>query len=337
LEASLTTVFDVAKEAGVSIATVSRVLRGTASVSETTKLRVLKVIGELGYQPNRMAQGLRLGRTETVAFAVGDIEQSVYSAMTKHLQAALERLGLDLLLYNLGHSEARLLKLLDNAAALGVQAIAIASSDALPERELAGRVDMFARAGIAIVSINQDLSGHGIPSVLYDDKGAARRAVSHLIATACGPVAYVGRIAGSAVGSNRFAGYVAAHEEAGIAFDPELVWDAAYRYRAGYDAVAQACRAGKRFGALQAGSDEMAMGAIAALQDIGRRVPEDCKIVGFGGADWAEFSRPGIATLTSNPETMAAHVAAILEALHAGTAPPLRTVMERRFARRASA
>ncbi|MGO4835133.1 LacI family DNA-binding transcriptional regulator, partial [Rhizobiaceae sp. 2RAB30] len=187
-EAALTTVFDVAREAGVSIATVSRVLRGTAIVSATTRTRVLKAIDDLGYHPNRMAQGLRLGKTETVAFAVGDIEQSVYSAMTKHLQAALERIGLDLLLYNLGHSEARLLKLLDNVSAIGVQAVVIASSDALPEAKLAERVGMFAKAGVTIVSINQNLSMHGIPSVLYDDKAAADAAVSYLISTNCGPV-----------------------------------------------------------------------------------------------------------------------------------------------------
>ncbi|MGO4840374.1 substrate-binding domain-containing protein, partial [Rhizobiaceae sp. 2RAB30] len=142
---------------------------------------------------------------------------------------------------------------------------------------------------------------------------------------------------GSAVGSNRFAGYVSAHEEAGIPVDPGLVWDAAYRYPAGYEAVTRACREKIQFGGLQAGSDELAMGAMAALQDIGRSVPEDCKIVGFGGADWGEFARPALATLTSSPETMAGHVARIFEALNEGLAPPLLTMMERRFARRGSA
>jgi DNA-binding LacI/PurR family transcriptional regulator len=101
--------------------------------------------------------------------------------------------------------------------------------------------------------------------------------------------------------------------------------------------VARACREKRRFGAIQAGSDELAMGAMAALQDRGQRVPEDCKIVGFGGADWGEFARPALATLSSSPETMAGHVATIFEALNAGLAPPLLTMMDRRFARRGSA
>lgn len=73
----LTTVVDVARRAGVLIATVSRVLRGTPNVTETTRRKVMEAVAELGYLPNRMAQGLRLGRTNTVAFAVGDIEQTI--------------------------------------------------------------------------------------------------------------------------------------------------------------------------------------------------------------------------------------------------------------------
>jgi DNA-binding LacI/PurR family transcriptional regulator len=334
---TLTTVFDVAKKAGVSIATVSRVLRGTAIVSEETRSRVVQAVEELGYFPNRMAQGLRLGRTETVAFAVGDIEQSVYAAMTKHLQSALEHVGLDLMLYNLGHSESRLMKLLDSAPTLGVRAVVVASSDALPLDGLLQRTRLLTDIGIAVVAINQDLSSHGIPSVVYDDKGAARKSVSYLIATSNGPVAYLGRIAGSAVGSNRFAGFAAAHEEADVRFDADLVWDASYRYPAGYESVARACREQRRFGAIQAGSDELAMGAMAALQDMGRRVPQDCKVVGFGGADWGEHARPALATLTSSPEEMSAHIAAIFQDLNARLAPPLLTVMERKFVRRDSA
>lgn len=305
-------------------------------MSELTRARVLDAVRELDYLPNKMAQGLRLGRSNTVALAVGDIEQNVYSALTKHLQIALEGLGLDLLLYNLGHSEDRLLKLLDEAAMLGVRAVLIASSDTLPEKELVARARVLADLGISVIAIAQDLSGHGIPSAVHDDEGAAYAAVCHLIRRDRLPVAYVGRIAGSVVGTTRFAGYCRALAEAGQPVVKELVWDVFYRYRAGYDAVMAACDKHLTFKGLLAGSDELAMGAVAAAHDRGVNVPRDLSVIGFGGADWGEHSRPNLSTMGSHPDLIAAHVRTIFEDLNQKKSPPMLLKIPRTMILRSS-
>ena len=114
----MTTVIDVAREAGVSLATVSRVLNGTATVSPQMRERVQTAVQLLGFRPNPMAQGLRKGQAASVALLVGDIAQRHFAELTLRVQASLEERGLDLLLFNLGHSESRLADFLDDAVSL---------------------------------------------------------------------------------------------------------------------------------------------------------------------------------------------------------------------------
>src|SRR5882672_10330698 len=104
----MTTVIDVARQAGVSSATVSRVLNGNTTVDPDMRNRVHSAVKKLDFRPNPMAQGLRKGQSNTVALLVGDIAQTHFSELTMQLQAALEENGIDLLLFNLGHSANRL-------------------------------------------------------------------------------------------------------------------------------------------------------------------------------------------------------------------------------------
>lgn len=333
---TLSTVFDVAKLAGVSIATVSRVLRGSSHVAEETRGKVLAAVDELKYFPNRMAQGLRSGLTNTVAFAVGDIEQSVYSTLAKHLQLVLEPDRLDLMLFNLGHSHERLVGLFESARFLGLRAIVLATSDEIDRSLLLEHAGRLAEHGIMLICIHQDASGLGIPSVAYDDTDAVRRSVHRLLAAGKGPVAYLGKISGSALGARRYRGYVAALEASGTRLDSRLVWDTYYRHKAGYEALAAAVKAGIDFHAVQAGSDELAMGAAGALIDAGRAVPDDVAVVGFGNVAASAFTRPSLSTITSNPEAVAENVRDILRAHMDGSEPKLLTVLQRDLVLRSS-
>jgi len=160
--------------------------------------------------------------------------------------------------------------------------------------------------------------------------------VRRLIAADRGPVAYVGRISGSIIGSIRYGGYRAALEEAGLPLDERLVWDVFYRYQAGHDAISQACRAGLEFGAVQAGSDELAMGAIGALAECGREVPRDVAVCGVGNVQWGAYTRPTLSTASSDPEAIAANVVDVFRALSEDGAPPLLTTLDRKLICRGS-
>ena len=334
----MVTVVDVAERAGVSATTVSRVLLGRDIVKPQTRARVLEAVEALGYQPNPMAQGLRMGRGRSVALLVGDIEQSVYSALTKHMQAALESIELDLLLFNLAHREDRMRGLLERAASMRLRGICIATSDVIPIRALRPLLRQLSEHGIAVVAINQRLERYGIPSVSHDDAHGAAKAVRYLIERGRTPIAYLGRISGSAVGQARYQGYRQALAEAGLADDPRLVWETQFRYRyeAGYEKMVAAIDQRIPVGAVFGASDELALGAMAAALDRGRRVPEDVALVGFGGIGWGAHVRPSLTTITGDWAAVAEGVRGIFTALANGAKPARRSIVDTKLIERDS-
>lgn len=295
----MVSVVTVAKHAGVSSATVSRVVAGRVPVSAETRARVMEAIEELGYRPNEAARSLRMGRGRAVALVTGDIEQGIHAALAKHVQSALEGLGFDLLLFNLGHREELLHHLLTRAPSLGLRGVLLSLPHDLDMTALAPLIRELADGGIEVVSVSQDLSRHGIASILHDDSGGAAAAVTHLLDRGRGPVAFVGRVAPSAVGRARFNGYRDALAGRGQALDPALVWDISQGYRAdaGYQATTRALAQGLRFSSVLAASDELALGTMAAVIDHGLSVPDDVAVVGFGGLGWGAYARPAMTTV----------------------------------------
>lgn len=333
----MATVFDVARLAGVSTATVSRVLSGQGRVNEEMCRRVHAAVKKTGFVPNPAAQALRRGHASTVALLVGDIEQTLYSVLTRHVQSVLGEIGLDVLVYNLGHSEERLWRMLERADALRMRGVVIASTDAMDGRKLGTEARKLARSGIAMVSLGQQLGQHGILSIVHEEQEAARLGVRHLLAERRMPVAYLGRIEGSMIGSDRFQGYCRALADAGIALDRKLVWDAAYRYEAGRDAVGRAIRHGMMFRGIQAGSDELALGAMAALADAGLAIPNEVALIGFGNIDWGAHLRPALTTLSVHPDTVAARLRDVFVALDQNRPAPEFRPIPRSLVRRESA
>lgn len=308
---------DVAKRAGVSVPTASRVLNNQGRFTNETRARVMMAVEELGFTPNLTARSLRLGRGDTVALLVGDIEQRFYAALTRQVQQAIEVQGLDLMLYDLAHSAERLTRFLDRAEALRLRGIVLASTERVSPESLA-RLRALQEQGVRVVALRQNLATAGIPSITQDDAAAGAVAARHLLAQGRGPMAFLGRITGSVVGAARHEGWRQAMDEAGQAVDERLVWDAAYRFSAGHQATARALREGLRFGGLVCSSDEMALGAMAALTDAGLSVPHDVAVVGFEQADWGAYTRPTLTTMSSDP----AMIAEVLGALLDHTDPP---------------
>jgi DNA-binding LacI/PurR family transcriptional regulator len=301
------------------------------------RARVLAVVQKLDFRLNPMAQGLRRGHNATVALLVGDIEQNHFSATTKNVQAALTGIGLDLLLYNLDHSEKRLCEILDRAVGMHLRGIIIASSDKIPMRAARPLIRNLETRGVAIICLGQRLERTGIPSVVHDERAAARRSVEYLIQQGRRSIAYVGRVRGSVIGTQRVCGYKDALVAAGLKVDEELIWDASFRYSAGREAVSNALKQTLRIDALQAGSDELALGAISALEDHKIRVPDEVAVVGFGDVVWSDYLRPALTTLSSHPEIEAESVINIFDCLDKGKPPPPLTLIDRHLIRRQSA
>ena len=263
----MVSVVAVAAHAGVSPATVSRVIAGRVPVAAETRARVLEAVERLGYRPNEVARSLRVGRGRAVALVTGDIEQGIYAALAKHVQGELEALGLDLLLFNLGHREDRLRHFLERAPSLGLRGIVLSSPHVMDMDGLMPVIETATKSGVEILSVSQDLSPFGITSIIHDDGGGAASAVAHLLARGSAPIAFVGRIETSAIGRARFDGYRGALLAHGQTLDPALVWDISEGYRAdaGYRAASEALANGLRFRAVLAASSPEAEVLSASL------------------------------------------------------------------------
>jgi DNA-binding LacI/PurR family transcriptional regulator len=312
----MVSVVAVANHAGVSPATVSRVLGGRVRVSAETRARVLKAIEELGYQPNEVARSLRAGRGRAVALVTGDIEQGINAALAKNVQSELEALGLDLLLFDMEHREERLRHFLERSPSLGLRGVLLTSPHVMDMPKLVPMIEAARKGGVTIVSIGQDFGAYGIASIVHDNAGGAALAVAHLLAHGRAPIAFVGRIATSAIGGARFAGYRAGLEAHGEPIEPALVWDISEGYRAdaGYQATAAALKRNVPFRAVLAASDELAMGGMAATADHGLKVPDDVAFVGFGGLGWGSYARPSLSTVTLDAEAAARAVGELFKA-----------------------
>jgi DNA-binding LacI/PurR family transcriptional regulator len=335
----MVSVVAVAAHAGVSPATVSRVIAGRVPVAAETRARVLEAVERLGYRPNEVARSLRAGRGRAVALVTGDIEQGIYAALAKHVQSELEALGLDLLLFNLGHREDRLRHFLERAPSLGLRGIVLSSPHVMDMDGLMPVIETATKSGVEILSVGQDLSPFGITSIIHDDVGGAASAVAHLLARGSAPIAFVGRIETSAIGRARFDGYRDALLAHGQTLDPALVWDISEGYRAdaGYRAASEALANGLRFRAVLAASDELALGCMAAAADRGLAMPDDIAFVGFGGLGWGGFSRPSMTTVSLDVDAVARAVGDIFKPRPDGPAPSSRRVIPTKLVQRQSA
>ena len=321
------TVLDVAREAGVSVATVSRVMSNIPTVSEANRAKVLEAVARMGFRPNTMARNLRKGRSSTVALVVSDIEQNFFASVAKNIQQQMEEEGLDLLLYNTNHSPHRLRSFLDRVPSMGLTGVVIATTDQIQIDSILPLLNEIREAGVGILSIIQRLEGTDLPAIVQEEREACARSVKYLLNTGRGPVAFIGRITGSVVGAERYEGYRAALEAHGEPFVPELVWDASYRYIAGYEVTASAIDRGLNFRSIQAASDELAYGSIAALRDRGRSIPDDIAVIGFGNLEMSAHMRPALTTVGNNNVQLAERVASFFRSGGEGQEallPPLR-------------
>lgn len=335
----MVSLLDVAKRAGVSAATVSRVLVGHAVVAEATRQRVLEAVRALGYQPNALASSLRRGRGRAVALVTGDIQQGIYAALAREVQTEFEAMDLDLILFNLGHREERLHALLQRSASLRLRAVLVAHPSVMDLDRLLPLISDTRASGVVVLSVSQRLDQHGVPSIVHDNASGAEEAVKYLHAQRRTPIAFVGRIRTSAVGYERFVGYRRGLAAVGAEFREELVLDSSdgYRAEAGHRAVSRALASGLRFGAVLAASDELALGGIAAVTDAGLKVPDDIGFIGFGGLTWAHYTRPALTTVSLDSSSLARKVSTIFRSIEEGTAAPALTLVAPKLIINASA
>lgn len=283
----MTSIKDVAREVGVSTATVSRALRGLPRVSEETRLKVLEVAQRLDYVASPQAASLASGQTKAVGVVVPHVTRWFFGSIVHGAEELLREQGFDLLLYNLaGDHEARHRVFRTHLLAKRVDAVLVLSlTPTAEEQQSLDRLDR----PVAVVGAQVP----GWASVRIDDVETARTAVQHLVDLGHQRIAYVGGALEDQLDfvapQDRLTGYREALAEAGLSRRPD--WEVAsdFTVRGGLAATRLLLETRPRPTAIFAASDEMAIGCVHAIREAGLRVPQDISVVGIDDHEMAEF------------------------------------------------
>jgi LacI family transcriptional regulator len=290
------TIHDVANQAGVSPATVSRVVNETGQTADDTRERVVDAIDTLGYRPNRTAKALSQGTTRTIAVAVPTFTTPFHNELLKGIRSRLKDADTDFLLCDLEweNPEASLVNFLERGAMDGLLAAGLPMSESLgwELKKLGGPT-------VLIGSRWDD-----VDSFYWDETTGARMATEHLIERGHSRVGMITTHRDSPIRNARIQGYEEALRDAGIA--PRDAWiatghtekHAGFSEESGYEAMTSLLRASPDVTAVFASSDVQAIGAWQALRHEGRSVPEDVALIGYDDIKISRFI--GLSSVAQN-------------------------------------
>ncbi|REJ10327.1 LacI family DNA-binding transcriptional regulator [Halobacillus trueperi] len=282
---------DVAKLAGVSTATVSRVLRNPDTVTPSTKEKVLEAINQLNYQPNMLARHFRRTETNTILVLVPNISNTVFSEIVGGIEEEAAQNGYRVLLRNTNNQ-------LENE---------YASIEHLKQRQVDGMIMLSPKLDeetlieishqYPIVLATAHLETPTIPFVSIDNVGSSEKATEHLIRLGHRWVAHISGPMYSLISRNRYEGYQNAMKKHGLNPEDKFVREGEFTYESGYEHMLDLLSQKEVPTAVYAASDDMAIGAINAANELGVKVPEDLAVVGFDNIKFASMFNPSLTTI----------------------------------------
>jgi LacI family transcriptional regulator len=287
------TIYDVAREAGVSMATVSRVVNGNPNVKPTTRKKVSEAIKRLGYRPNAVARGLASKKTTTVGVIIPDISSVFFSELARGIEDIANMYKYNIILCNSDQNKDKEIRLIQTLLGKQVDGIVFMGGKITGEH-----VEEFKSSSAPVVLAATVDKKREIPSVNIDYEQASYEAVSHLIASGNRKIGYIsGPLDVPISGIMKLGGYKRALAEAGIDYDESLVSVGDYTYESGKEATAQFLSAENKPTAVFVDSDEMAIGAIHEAQDRGLNVPNDLEVVSSENTRLVHMVRPTLASI----------------------------------------
>lgn len=307
------TIKDVAKYCGVSVSTVSRVMNGHPDVSVSVRAKVLAAVSELHYVPNRSAQDLVRVRSDSIGVVVRGASNPFYSPIVRSIERVCEDKGYTMIVHHMGErgdEVKRGAELVNSKRLKGL--ILLGGRFDYGERERASVMVPFVCC--AFSSQFGRLDGATYSSVSIDDAKEARRATRLLTDEGHRKIAIlVDFVNDQSISELRYRGYRQALEEVGITLDEGLVLEAGgFSMAHAYSAVTRLLTARSDVTAIFSASDAMAMAAMKAVYDAGRRIPEDCSVVAIDGIEASRYAIPTLTTLEQPTEVMGRRAATTL-------------------------
>lgn len=289
----MTTIRDVAKLAGVSIATVSRVINGEGQVSDDLVSRVHEAVGRLGYQPSAVARSLKTAATEMIGVVIPDIMNPFFPELIRGVEDGARAEGYVTLLGTSGGDAEREREYLGHLGRWRVGGVIfIPGRHSVPDAAVFAHFARQAR----LVNMDRRLDGFSGDVVMVDNARGASIAARHLLELGHRRIAVINLALDSSVGAERAAGYRSVLHEAG-AYDETLVRYDAYTLESGRADATELLSHVPRPTAILAGTDLIAFGVLQAAAAMGIQVPRDLSVVGFDGISLIEVVVPRLTTV----------------------------------------
>ncbi|MCC7200862.1 MAG: LacI family DNA-binding transcriptional regulator [Gammaproteobacteria bacterium] len=281
----------VAKEAGVSPSTVSRILNGTARVKEAKVRAVQAAISKLQFMPNPVARSLARGKSMSIGVVIQNIDSPFYGAALAAIEKGLVRANYSALFVSGHWREADERRCIDHLVSRRVDGIILVTS-CLPDAELA---QLSRRAPLVLTG--RKVAGERIYSLDFDSTPGARLATDYLIGQGHRRIACITGSEGHPDAEQRLSGYKASLAAHRVAFVQKLVTGGDYSDVGGYAAMGRLLDSGVKFTAVFAANDQTAYGAMLALHRRGLRVPQDVSVIGYDDLPGSAFTIPPLTTV----------------------------------------
>ena len=287
------TIYDVAREANVSMATVSRVVNGNPNVKPATRKKVNEVIERLGYRPNAVARGLASKKTTTVGVVIPDISSMFYAELARGIEDIATMYKYNIILSNSDSNEDKEMHLIQTMLGKQVDGLIFMSSNITEEH-----INEFKNSPVPVVLAGTTDDTAQIPSVNIDYEQSVIDAIKSLTDRGHKKIAMVsGSLQNAIIKTKMVPGYRKALEAANIPYNEEYLVETDMSYDDGMEALNQLMELENKPTAIFVNSDEAALGVIHAAQDLGISIPEDLEVISSDNTRLALMVRPRLTTI----------------------------------------
>lgn len=316
------TIKDVAQRAGVSVSTVSRVLNSRPYVAEELAQRVLQAIDELNYRPSRVAQRLRATDSRLIGVIFSDITNPFYIHVLRGIEHLLSHQGFSVLIGNADADQER-----EDAFLRLMQLEAIDGLIIAPTREDSLAIAEIVESGLPVVVIDRRVSTTDVDTVLTNNFSGSLRAIQHLIALGHQRIGVISGPLHLTSGRERYNGYLQAMADANLKVESSLTRFGDYRHSTGYELAWDLISQPDPPTALFVANNQMTTGALNAIHEAGRIIPDDIAVVGFDDLAWAISLNPPLTTVAQPTFDIGITAAKLLLDRIAKPDRPTRTVV----------
>jgi LacI family transcriptional regulator len=288
----MATIYQVSELASVSLATVSRVINNNSLVSEKTKNKVLAAMKTLDYRPNTIAQSLASNRSNSVGILVSELHGSFYSSMMSDIELALREFGKHAII-TAGHSE-------EKSEKEGVEFLISRNCDALILHTEAVSDDYLIdlkKRNIPFVTVNRYIPEISANCICLDNELGGYIATRFLLQQGHREIAYIAGPLWKTDANDRYKGHLRALDEFQVKPNTRLLYEGSFQEEGGQKGVQYLLETGIYFSAIACANDEMAAGAMSALREKGRNIPDDVSVIGFDNLIFSRYTYPKLSTI----------------------------------------